>query len=182
MVAETNIAVDNILRRLLPTGLPLLRLGKPGSVSKDLVDTTLKQQLYCRCMDARRETTTLVAAGGGARGVVRDDRTAKKTLNAADVVFATCSGAGEPLLATSGLVFDLVMLDEATMSTEPSSVGALVYGARQLVLIGDSQQLAPTLGMKFGPKQPQTAASTQPQETFGGSGVVTDIGGVRGQR
>ncbi|CAM9312661.1 unnamed protein product, partial [Sphacelaria rigidula] len=150
VVAETNIAVDNVLRRLLKTtDLVLLRLGNLSSVSSDLVYTTLEMQLRRRCRDAGREATFRVAGGGGTHRVVRDNRAAQKILNAAEVVFATCSGAGDPLLAKSSLLFDLVLLDEATMSTEPSTLNALVYGARQLVLIGDPQQLAPTLGLDY---------------------------------
>lgn len=161
VVAETNIAVDNVLRRLLKTtDLVLLRLGNLSSVSSDLVDTTLEMQLRRRCRDAGREATFRVAGGGGTHRVVRDNRAAQKILNAAEVVFATCSGAGDPLLAKSSLLFDLVLLDEATMSTEPSTLNALVYGARQLVLIGDPQQLAPTLGLDCTPKHPQASGST----------------------
>ena len=41
--------------------------------------------------------------------------------------------------------FRTVLIDEATQSTEPASLVALLHGASQLILVGDSKQLPPTV-------------------------------------
>jgi hypothetical protein len=50
-------------------------------------------------------------------------------LGAADVVCATCVGAGDPRL--SALRFQHVLVDEATQATEPEALMPLVLGAKQ---------------------------------------------------
>jgi predicted DNA helicase len=60
----------------------------------------------------------------------------------ADVVCATNSTSGSEILA--GYEFDLLVLDEATQSTEPSALIPLVK-ADKAVLAGDHKQLPPTV-------------------------------------
>lgn len=62
-------------------------------------------------------------------------------LSAADVVCATCAGAGDHRL--SGLRFARVLLDEATQATLPEALIPATKGCRQLVLVGDHRQLGP---------------------------------------
>jgi len=59
------------------------------------------------------------------------------------VVVSTCSSAGHP--AFDKFVFDALILDEATQTTEPSLLVALGRGVKQTVLIGDNKQLPPTI-------------------------------------
>ncbi len=63
-------------------------------------------------------------------------------LKGADVVLATNAGAGISLL--EGHVFDYVVIDEATQSTESSALIPAVKG-KHLILIGDHKQLPPTV-------------------------------------
>ncbi len=63
-------------------------------------------------------------------------------LKKADVVLATNVGAGSDIL--EGWTFDLVLIDEATQSTESSALIPVVKG-KQLVLAGDHKQLPPTV-------------------------------------
>ncbi len=63
-------------------------------------------------------------------------------LNEADVVLCTNSTAAKALL--EGWEFDLVLIDEATQSTESSAIIPAVKGKR-LVLLGDHKQLPPTV-------------------------------------
>jgi regulator of nonsense transcripts 1 len=51
-------------------------------------------------------------------------------LQAADVVCATCVGAGDPRLAH--FRFRRVLIDEATQAVEPESLIPLVMGAKQV--------------------------------------------------
>mmetsp|Transcript_21319 Transcript_21319/g.66819 ORF Transcript_21319/g.66819 Transcript_21319/m.66819 type:complete len:303 (+) Transcript_21319:1008-1916(+) len=64
-------------------------------------------------------------------------------LASADVICTTLIGAGSESLGCR--TFSLVVIDEATQATEPTSLVPLLFGAQQLVLVGDSQQLPPTV-------------------------------------
>jgi regulator of nonsense transcripts 1 len=59
------------------------------------------------------------------------------------VVVSTCAGAGEARL--DPLRFRVVVLDEASQATEPSSLVPLVRGAQSVVMAGDQRQLPPTV-------------------------------------
>lgn len=63
-------------------------------------------------------------------------------LREADVILSTNVGAGQPVL--EGWTFDLVLIDEATQSTESSALIPAVMGQR-LILLGDHKQLPPTV-------------------------------------
>ena len=66
----------------------------------------------------------------------------EELIKQADVVCATNSTAGSDVLA--GHEFDLLVLDEATQSTEPSALIPLVKSDK-VVLAGDHKQLPPTV-------------------------------------
>lgn len=63
-------------------------------------------------------------------------------LQRADVILCTNSGAAQSML--EGWEFDLVLIDEATQSTESSAMIPAVKGKR-LILLGDHKQLPPTV-------------------------------------
>lgn len=68
---------------------------------------------------------------------------AQEIITAAEVVCATCVTAGGDLLASCH--FSFVLVDEATQSTESATLIPIVRGCHTLVLIGDQQQLPPTI-------------------------------------
>ena len=68
---------------------------------------------------------------------------AEALLRRAPVVVATCNGAGSERL--EGQRFRIVVLDEASQATEPSSFIPLVKGAECVVAAGDQRQLPPTV-------------------------------------
>ncbi|KAB8237426.1 putative regulator of nonsense transcripts [Aspergillus alliaceus] len=67
----------------------------------------------------------------------------REILNNADVICCTCVGAGDPRLAK--LKFRTVLIDESTQSAEPECMIPLVLGCKQVVLVGDHQQLGPVI-------------------------------------
>ncbi|CAG9464879.1 unnamed protein product [Pedinophyceae sp. YPF-701] len=66
-----------------------------------------------------------------------------EVLGRAEVVAATCAGAADPAL--SGMLFRMVVVDEATQIVEPSCIIPLVRGAECVVMAGDPRQLPPTV-------------------------------------
>ncbi|KDN35500.1 hypothetical protein RSAG8_11538, partial [Rhizoctonia solani AG-8 WAC10335] len=67
----------------------------------------------------------------------------REILAAADVICCTCAGTGDPRL--SKLKFRTVLIDEATQAAEPECMIPLVLGCKQVVLVGDHQQLGPVI-------------------------------------
>jgi superfamily I DNA and/or RNA helicase len=165
-VADSNVAVDNLLEGLLERGIRAVRLGQPVKVRESLREAT---------MDARMESHELNRdlieeierneklsrrikgmRGGKEKGLahrdlsrgwkevrrlerqIRDD-----ILDRAQVLCCTCIGSGHDLL--DGRSFSRVLIDEATQATEPASLVPLVKGSRQIVLVGDHRQLPPTV-------------------------------------
>jgi len=126
--SDSNIAVDNLVGGLAAAGMAVVRVGRPESVRSDLLPHMLESQ--------------------AARQADRSDREAfhhaqVAALRRAQVVCATCSGAGSEMLGK--LTFPSVLLDEASQATEPSTLVPLVRGARQVALVGDHCQLPPTI-------------------------------------
>ena len=57
---------------------------------------------------------------------------------------ATCAGAGDESRLHQQ-IFRLVVIDEATQATEPSTLIPLMRGAESVVMAGDPRQLPPTV-------------------------------------
>ena len=137
VVAETNIAVDNIARRLM-NELLVLRVGADEGVGKDLFDITLSGQMQKISESVNVKRTTFQDEHGISH---RNTQLTTKILNSADVVLTTCAGAGDPILES--VKFEFVLVDEATQTTEPTLLCSLVHGSKHLVMIGDPKQLGP---------------------------------------
>ncbi|KAF9561362.1 hypothetical protein CPC08DRAFT_750035 [Agrocybe pediades] len=69
--------------------------------------------------------------------------TRREILNQADIICTTLSGAGHDTL--ENLEFSMVIIDEAAQAIELSSLIPLKYGCSQCVMVGDPQQLPPTV-------------------------------------
>jgi hypothetical protein len=80
--------------------------------------------------------------GGGAMSASQM-KEKMKILKNAQVVCCTCIGSGGDIL--DSMIFERVMVDEATQATEPAVLVPLARGCRQLVLVGDHCQLPPTV-------------------------------------
>lgn len=61
---------------------------------------------------------------------------AQARVHNARIVFTTCAGAGLGLLRKASN-FSIVVIDEASQVTEPSSLIPLVKGCKRAVLVGD---------------------------------------------
>ena len=163
--AESNVAVDNLLEGLLDLGVKALRVGRPVKVREALRSATLdavlenhpKQEELAFLQDEQRELRkSLPSLRGKEKGLMHrdinhnqreirrlEDEMTASVLDEAEVICATTIGAGHRLLTSRK--FPIVLMDEATQATEPSSLVPIVKGCRQLVLVGDHQQLPPTV-------------------------------------
>ncbi len=197
--ADSNVAVDNILERLVKFGVNAIRIGHPVRISKPLVEHSLdekikshqdfqraleiweeieelkqEQEKHLRPIPSRRRGLTnedikaLALRGRSKRGVsVQEIKGMAKwieiqerinelaqqarylefkamyhTLEGAQVILATNSTAGSDYLKP--FEFDVVFIDEATQSTEPSCLIPMVKG-KKWILAGDHKQLPPTV-------------------------------------
>ncbi|KAF9964194.1 DEAD-box type RNA helicase, partial [Mortierella alpina] len=68
-----------------------------------------------------------------------------KILNEADVICSTLSASGHDLLTSATFTFETVIIDEAAQSVEISSLIPLKYGCKRCILVGDPNQLPPTV-------------------------------------
>lgn len=167
--APSNLAVDNLLERLLAAGEKAIRIGHPARVMPELREHTLDLMVESHpdlklarewtkeAWNLRRQAGryTRSAPEPGARREARDEakrllQDARKLesqlvdylLDSSTVVCATLTGLNPDLLGDRE--FDLVVIDEAAQSTEPPCWIPLIR-SKKLVLAGDHCQLPPTI-------------------------------------
>ena len=167
--APSNLAVDNILERLLARGVRAVRLGHPARVTADLrahtldllvqehPDVKLARKLVKEAMGlfrkAGRYTRSAPAPGARqenrqeARNLLADARhleaqAVEHILDTADVLCATTTALNHEVLGRRR--FDLGVIDEACQSTEPGCWLPLLW-CEKIVLAGDHCQLPPTV-------------------------------------
>ena len=167
--APSNLAVDNILERLLAAGERAVRLGHPARVMADLrahsldllvedhPDVRLAHRLVKEAMGLFRRAGKYTRAKPqpGARQETRQEarsllvdarrlerQAVEHILDNADVVCATTTGLDSDLLGSRR--FDLGVIDEACQSTEPGCWVPLQW-CNRVVLAGDHCQLPPTV-------------------------------------
>ncbi|CAI5968895.1 unnamed protein product [Closterium sp. NIES-65] len=171
--ADSNVAVDNMVEGLLGMGLRVVRLGQPVKAKESLRQCTLDalveaHPLTQRAVQLRQQAMAVREQGRAERNEGRrrsaaqeatrvweaadatQDAAALDVLERADVIAATCVGAGDPvlsiLLSRHPLAFALCIIDEATQSTEPATlIPILASRASSVVLVGDPMQLPPTV-------------------------------------
>ncbi|GAA4442598.1 AAA domain-containing protein [Bremerella cremea] len=167
--APSNLAVDNLMLRLLAHGVKAVRLGHPARVSEKLHDATLDylarshpdakladkliRDGQARLRSAGRYTRAKPAPGeraalrDEARGMFDDAQriqrqTLDQILSGADVLCVTLTGVDDDLLA--GRQFSTVLIDEACQAVEPACWIPLAR-ANKVILAGDHCQLPPTI-------------------------------------
>lgn len=68
-----------------------------------------------------------------------------KILNNAQVVCSTLSGSAHDVLAGMSMTFETVVIDEAAQCIELSAIIPLRYGCKKCIMVGDPNQLPPTV-------------------------------------
>ena len=163
--AASNVAVDNLLEGLVENGVNAIRIGRPVKVRESLRNSTLdakmevhplKQDLDFVEKEFQEIMKKLPSLRGKEKGMAHKDLSRckkdrmdiekgmiKSILDSADVICATTIGSGHKILGNRR--FPVVLIDEATQATEPSTLVPICRSARQLILVGDHAQLSPTV-------------------------------------
>ncbi len=168
--APSNIAVDNMLEKLIEADVRVVRMGHPARTLESLRHATLMAQMaehadqhYIRDLYQQRErmaTQRLRAQQRGEGLTPEENKHLKKEIRAlwkeansversiskeiiqrAQVVLVTHGGIGRLLVNER---FDLAVLDEASQATEPLSWIPIIL-AKKIVFAGDPLQLPPTI-------------------------------------
>lgn len=155
--APSNVAADQLAERLTKTGLRVVRLvakSREGIVSDgikeislgDLVKTASGVSPELLKLQQLKDELGELSAYDGRKYFKLLREAERKILLDADVVCCTCSAAGDTRLKR--IRFRTVLIDESTQATEPECLIPVVHGCKQLILVGDHQQLGPVVGCK----------------------------------
>ena len=161
----SNVSVDNIVERLSPHKLPILRLGHPARLlpsvvnhSLDVLTQTSEAGAIVKDvraeMDAKQASIKKTKSGKERRQIYgdlkelrkeyreRERRCASNLIGGSSVVLATLHGAGGFQLKQEE--FDVVIIDEASQALEAQCWVPLL-SAKKAVCAGDHLQLPPTI-------------------------------------
>jgi len=160
--AFSNVAVDNMVDALFRGGLKVVRVGygvKRGVAQTSLESWMERHPKFAQVVEVRQKIDSF--RGQKTREATRDPelRAAFAALKRresdllaeimdcihqeADIVCATCIGSVHPFLGRQ--TFRFVLIDECTQAIEPACIVPITLGAERLVLLGDQQQLPPTI-------------------------------------
>ena len=150
--APSNVAVDQLCERIHLTGLKTVRLTAKSREDVESRVSFLSLQEQVRMNDSNVELAKLSQLKTELGELSSQDEkkfkqltraAEREILGNADVICCTCVGAGDPRLAR--LRFRTVLMDESTQAAEPECMIPLVMGCKQVVLVGDHQQLGPVV-------------------------------------
>ena len=158
----SNLSVDNIVERLnLEPGI-VLRLGHPARITEKAMRYSYEQLLSERTdfeviKDIKRQLDNLFKAISTRKATrdeynqmkelrkelrEREQRASEQFITSIRVVCCTLTGADVRLIRD--LVFDVVIIDEASQALEAETWIAVLKGKR-VILAGDHMQLPPTV-------------------------------------
>lgn len=161
----SNISVDNIVERLSPRKVPILRLGHPARLLPSVVNHSLDMLTRTSDagaivsdvraeMDAKQASIRKTKSGRERRQIyadlkdlrkeyrVREKKCVTDLVKGSAVVLATLHGAGGFQLRDER--FDVVIIDEASQALE-SQCWVPLLSAKKAVCAGDHLQLPPTI-------------------------------------
>lgn len=161
----SNISVDNIVERLAPHKVAIVRLGHPARLLPSVLNHSLEvltktSEAAAIVQDVRKEmddkqASIRKARNGRERRVIygdlkelrkefreREGRCVDNLVSGSKVVLATLHGAGGFQLRAQ--TFDVVIIDEASQALEAQCWIPLLK-AKKVVLAGDHLQLPPTV-------------------------------------
>lgn len=166
----SNISVDNIVERLAPHKIPMLRLGHPARLLPSVLSYSL--EVLTRTgdtgalvndirdeMDAKHAKIKKTRNGKEKRAIYleikdlrkeyreREANCVESLVRSSQVVLATLHGAGGHYLKRQS--FDVLIIDEASQALEASTWTAILgCEVSKVILAGDHLQLPPTIKSK----------------------------------
>lgn len=149
--AASNVAADNLMQKIISisaAGLRIVRIGRVPAIGEELWDKTLESYLE-KDLKVRKARNECAAGRMKVSGLFDVEKAAvRQVLKKAHVVVGTCVACGRDDL--EGLDFRYVVVDEATQASEPDVLIPLSIAVKsgkqvQLVLVGDQNQLPPTI-------------------------------------
>lgn len=149
--APLNVAVNHITRKLRDLDLAVVRVyskkleGFDASTDESSVHIKARRLLPKRMRQLLAKQDEGVALSSEDAGELkwRLIETERKIIKQAQIVCCTCAGAQDIRLAKE--VFRTVLIDESTQACEPEVMIPISKGAKQVILIGDHQQLGPVI-------------------------------------
>ncbi|KAI8055833.1 AAA domain-containing protein [Syncephalis plumigaleata] len=173
--APSNAAIDEIVKRLCTRtdmkNVRIVRLGNPESVHSLVKNMSLDVQaeeeleritnppvMPMKRYDANGDSATLNESSSkhsddwtlptGWRTLSREAQRRmirKMLVQRAHIICSTLSSSGHELLTSTRVRFETVLIDEASQCVELSSLIPLQYDAQRCILVGDANQLPPTV-------------------------------------
>lgn len=164
--APSNIAVDNLMEKLAPYKIKMVRLGHPARFLKEI------QQYSLDAMIARSDNAVLIedmykelrqmtgkrtsVEGAKLRKEIkeREANNTKEILKGADVILSTLISSSEegPLSNLPKNHFDICVIDECSQALEAACWIPLLL-VKRCILAGDHHQLHPTIISEEAAKQ-----------------------------
>ncbi|ODV85571.1 hypothetical protein CANARDRAFT_7677 [[Candida] arabinofermentans NRRL YB-2248] len=149
--APSNVAVDHLALKLDTLGLKVVRIT---ARSREDVETSVRKLALHERVKAvakgrlsklikLKEEVGELSAEDTKKYIAGVKKAEKSILKECDVICCTLVGAGDRRLA--GMQFRTVLIDESTQASEPECLIPIVKGARQVILVGDHQQLGPVI-------------------------------------
>lgn len=178
----SNISVDNIVERLAPHKVPILRLGHPARLLPSVVNHSLDvltqsseagaivKEVRAE-MDSKQASVKKTKSGRERRQIYtdlkelrkeyreRERRCVSNLIGGSKVVLATLHGAGGFQLRHEE--FDVVIIDEASQALEAQCWVPLL-SARKVVCAGDHLQLPPTIKSINSKEKPKVKQGANP--------------------
>ncbi|XJO77724.1 hypothetical protein BDV3_002266 [Batrachochytrium dendrobatidis] len=153
--APSNVAVDHLTSKIHKTGLKVVRVTAKSREALESSVSFLSLSEQVKNLDTDRQLQKLIRLKNELGELSSQDekkykylfrKAEREILEHADVICTTCMGAGDSRL--SKFSFRSVLVDEATQACEPECLIPLVLGSKQVVLVGDHQQLGPVVQHK----------------------------------
>ncbi|ORX60067.1 hypothetical protein BCR36DRAFT_50492 [Piromyces finnis] len=157
MVSQSNISKSNQSESALRTQLEDLhkKLEDLRKKEEDVIvnkhDDILQQEISLKIGELIRKRKeirqALESTQVKSKQILEQARqhAKQKVLNDADIVLSTLGGSGHDILSNIEGGFEIVIVDEAAQAVELSSLIPLKYGATKVILVGDPNQLPPTV-------------------------------------
>ncbi|KAI1412651.1 DNA helicase [Hypoxylon sp. FL1857] len=191
----SNISVDNIVERLSPHRVPIVRLGHPARLlpsvlnhSLDVLTQTSEAGLIVKDvrteMDAKQASIKKTQSGKERKAIYADLKELRKEyrererrcvdtlVGGSKVVLATLHGAGGYQLKNEE--FDVVIIDEASQALEAQCWVPLL-AAKKAVCAGDHLQLPPTVKSTNSKAKPKVKVKGKEGDKEGERSVIKGV-------